>query len=929
MVSKRMIGAGLCLAVVLSLPGLQGPAMAQLPGPVAGGAANAHLEPVFHPLPENIEILRLDNGLQVMLMRNPSQPMVGIYTQVMVGSAREDYRTSGMSHMLEHLLFNGTEKYDQDALYALADNAGAYNNANTSDFFTNYMVVLPADRLETGLDLQSQMLFHSLIPQEKFAKEQGIVLGELVQGRDTPGHFAEVTLRQALYEGSSLELPTLGTRSTIENMQRDDVAAFYHKWYVPNNMILTVAGNFDRDQALELIGKYYGTPAPGTLPDEPFRPAALIDHSRAIVRRGGDRRMLALSFAAPSYGMDNYYAFQVMTDLLTLEGSGILTRALEDLDPAIRPELSLWWEAAPGFGRLNLEFELKDGTDPADMYRLVQDAVTGAIDSGITGEDILGIVRMSETHTLLEREQLRMTGIYTAEPLVLGGTDFFVSYLDRLREVTADDVSTMLDNWLVDAPCLAVLIEPDPEQAASAGSGGMPPGMSMPSGMQMSPAMAAAMKKARQGGQSEAPATAAAAPKTSAVQPRVERSVLANGAVLVSQTVPGNPLQAVHLTVRGRCVLDRDNAAAGGLDLVHRLLEEGVAGCDKSCLARRLRRLGAVVKLYDDPRFPMDNYYTNGRFSFIRMQTTADEGEAALELLAEMAQHAVFTEDDFARVRDERVSALERGGTSARKVANELLEKALYRDHPLVLPPEGTPESLAKLDYNQVRLLYRRAFQPPNLVISVVGPATHQELKDTLERLLPGEGEPGPDLPPLPETVAPDTLTDSVGGEMAAIRLGSILPVDPDDAAALSLAVAILSDRMAMDLREKRGLSYSVGASLQLHGKQGEFTAWINPPVERKDEGLQAITEFVHDFDAATITAAEMDKVRNAREGRTMMRRLSSMGQAYYLAMAELDHDLPGYLKAVTRYDDVTLDDLVRVSSRYLATLPLVTVVVD
>ncbi len=892
---------------------------------------DSHLEPVFHPLPGNVEILRLENGLQVMLMQNPAQPMVGIYTQVKVGSAREDYRTSGMSHMLEHLLFNGTEKYNQDELYAMADNAGAYNNANTTDFFTNYMVVLPATALAKGLDLQSQMLFHSLIPGEKFAKEQGIVLGELVQGRDTPGHFSEVTLRQALYGGCSLELPTLGTRSTIENLQRDDVAAFYHKWYVPNNMILTLAGNFDRDQVLELLEKYYGQVAPGAIDDTPFHPAALIDHTSSIVRRGGDSRILALSFAAPAYGMDDFYSFQVMTELLTLEGSGILTRALEDMDESIRPDLSLWWERAPDFSRLNLEFELPAKANPHDVYRLVQDAVTGAIESGITGEDILGIVSMTETNTLLEREQLRMTGIYTAEPLVLGGTDFFVSYLERLRAVTADNVTTVLTNWLIDAPCQAVLIEPDETSGKeSANPSGMPPGMTMPKGMKMPPAMLAAMKS--QGDEAAADSSQGAqepvALKTVA-QPKVERSVLSNGAVLVSQTVPDNPLQAVHLAVRGRALLDGDHAVAGTLDMAHRLLDEGIAGCDKTCLARKLRRLGAVIKMVDDPRFPMDDYYTNGRFSFIRLQTAAENGGPALELLSELIQHAVFTPENFEQVRKQRIKDLERKKTSARSVANTTLSQALYGDNPLVLPPEGNVESLQAMEYNQVRMIYRQAFQPRNLIFSIVGPATHEELKAELERLLPGSGEPGPGLPPLPVTQAPSTVTKTLGGELAAIRLGSVLDVAPEDAQALSLAVAILSDRIAMDLREKRGLSYSVGSSLSLMGGQGVFHAWINPPVERKDEGLTAITQFINDFDATTITTEEMDKIRNARQGRTMMRRLSSMGQAYYLGMAELDHNLKSYLEATTRYDNVTQADLVRVTGKYLAKMPLVTVVVD
>ena len=135
-----------------------------------------------------------------------------------------------------------------------------------------------------------------------------------------------------------------------------------------------------------------------------------------------------------------------------------------------------------------------------------------------------------------------------------------------------------LTNWLIDAPCRAVLVEPehapDPEAApAGAEAGGMPAGMKMPEGMKMPPAMAEAMKKM---GQGNAPATPAVEkPAAAPVEIQVDRTVLANGAVLVSQTNPDSPVVAIHLAVRGRAAIDGENAGAGALDLVHRLLEAG------------------------------------------------------------------------------------------------------------------------------------------------------------------------------------------------------------------------------------------------------------------------------------------------------------------------------------------------------------------
>jgi zinc protease len=901
--------------------------------PGATGFERQQLEPTFYALPDNIEILQLENGLQVLLMRNPAQPMVGIYTQVGVGSAYEDFRTSGMSHMLEHLLFNGTEKYTQEQLYRLTDRHGAYNNANTSDFYTNFMTVVSAEDLATGLEIQSQMLFHSLIPADKFEKEKGIVVGELVGNRDTPGYFAAEALREVLYAGSSLALPTLGTKSTIEHMVRDDVYAFYRNYYVPNNMITTLAGNFERDDALKLLEQYFGATAPGTVERPAPRPAPFIDRTRTVVRRGGGERQLVLAFDAPSYQAVDFFPFLVLVQLLDAPASGILTRALDSVAEAERPELSDWWERADGYARLVLQFTLAADVDPASYYRLVQEACAAALDQGISDEDVNEIVSMEETGTLLQREQLRETGIYAAEPLVLGGPDFFVSYLDRLHEVTAEDVALAMSTYLVDTPCLALLIEP--EEGAEAAP---PAGMQLPEGMQVPPAMLEALKKMQaqtkaqetekpqiDGGPSPGsmPARPAPAPKVLPVQ----RTELQNGAVLVSQQNPASPLLAVHLTVRNRAVLD--NGRPGSLNLVHRLLLSGVGGCDASCFSRKLRRLGAVVKLVDNPDFPMDDYYTDGRFSFVRVEVSAENGPAVLELLTDITQHASFSRQDFERERREQIALLEKQQDSARIRANQLLAATLFGTHPLARPPEGDVASLQALSYDDVRSLYRKAFQPPNLIIAVVGPVSHEELASQLENLLPGRGQPTNGLPPLPVTREEDRVTQSLGGEMAAMRIGALLDYDPADEKALEILTAILSDRIAMDLRETKGLSYSVGAAVDLHNGQGEFTAWLNPPRERLEEGEAALHGFLRTFDPATITQDELDRIRSARVGRWMLRRLSSMSQAYYLAMAELDGDVTRAMRMLHGYDGISLADLQRVGRTYLAHQPLVTVVVD
>ncbi len=877
-----LLAAALAACLCLASPDVR----AQAPASDQPWAASAYFPGAedlrFPSLPEGAELLSLENGLQVLLLPNPLQPMTGIFTQVRVGSAYEDFRTSGMSHMLEHLLFNGTEKYDQEALYALADRHGAYNNANTTSWYTNFMTILPSIEVAAGVELQSQMLFHSTLPAENFAKEQQTVLGELAQARDRGGAFAEAALRQVLYEGSSLALPTLGTASTIANMRRDDVDAFYRAHYVPNNMITTVAGGFDRDEVLDLLREHYGETAPGTPPRVDQGEVPFIDRTRTYVRRGGDQHLLYLAWEAPGYGAPDYFPFLVLTRLIEAEADGVLTRALDALPVDEQAALSAWWESSEGRARYVVELGLPAGADPARYHRLVQGALARALEWGIDDDDVRAVVRAEETETLIQREQLRHLAIMAAEPLARGGADFFLNYLEELGAVHAEEVGRVLGAYLVDSPHVALHILPrevDGEAGADA---------------------------------------AVASP---------ERSLLPNGAVLVTLRNPGSPLFAVHVAARDRAVVDGDTP--GALNLVHRLLTSGVGGCDASCLAAKLRALGVQLKLVDDPRIPMDDYVTEGRFSFLRLECAEAQGPQALLLLLDMIRDASFTEDDLAREREAQAALLRRRAGSARAAADRLLARSLYGDHPLAAPPEGDLEGLPAITYDDVRDVCERAFAPANLIFAVVSPLSHGEIAALIDSALPARGEAGPGLPPAPVTEAPARVTETMGGRVGAVRLGALVDVVPGDAAALRVLMAVLSDRLQMDLRETRGLSYSVGAGASIRGDQAELTAWLNPPLPRLAEGDTALAGAVAAFDPATITAEELHRVVQARAGRLMMRRLSSIAQAYYLTMAELDGDIGAFEGAMADEAAVTLGDMVRAWQKYLDGRAWVTVVVD
>lgn len=836
----------------------------------------------FPGLSDNVELMKLANGLEVLLLPNPAQDMVSIVTQVRTGSAYEDFRTSGMSHMLEHLLFNGSDKYTQEQQYDLADRVGAWNNAHTSDFFTNYIMILPATNLETGLDLQSQMLFHSLLPQDKFEKERGVVVGELVQAMDDASRFTDDTLRDVLYSGSSLALPTLGTLSTIENMNRDDVYAFYRNHYVPNNMVTTIAGNFQRNQVLALLKTYYGSIPPGSVERPQVKPAPYIERTLTVTRRGGDRQILAMAFEAPGYRSPDYFPFLILVSMLEAE-TGLLQQSLDALPAGEIPQLTVWWQNAEGYARLVIELELPPGTDPARYHNIVESALARFAEWGVTTADVERVVGMRETEILIDREQLRQLAIVSAEQIAQGGADFFLGFLDELAAVSAEDVTRVISAYLVDSPHLNLHVLP--LDAGDAGDEEADTGVEM------------------------------------------TRSVLGNGLRLVTLRNPASRLYAAHLAILNRAAIDGDTP--GALNLVHHLLLHGSGGCDKACLDERLQNLGVVLKLVDDPRIPMDDYYTSGEFSFIRLETTAGNGAEALSILLDLIQHASFNSKAAAEEKQAQSMLLARNADSARTRAGALMAGAIYGDHPLARSPEGDAGTLEGIDYDVLRQIYRRAFVPSNLILTVVSPDDHAAIARQVETQLSARGDMRLDIQAPPRTLEPARFTDTLGGRMGAIRMGSNFRIDAGDRTALDLLVAVLSNRQMMDLRETRGLSYSVGAAVSVNGEDASFSSWLNPPLSRLAEGEAALLESINGFSAASITQEELDKARSARQGRLMMRRLSSIAQAYYMFLCERENDPSGYLETYARMDAVTLADLSRVYDSYLAGLPYVTVVVD
>ncbi len=187
-----------------------------------------------------VRTLTLDNGLEVVMMPDASSPLFSSLLIVRTGSSYETLASAGSTHLLEHMLFRGTESRTQGEIYDGFDLMGAYYNAQTSKTYTNFILVVPSEHALDAMDIQADMILHSTIPADTFEVEKGRVIAEIQQSLGRTSYQAETAHIRHVYGTSSYGFPTLGSVPGIRALTRDTVYGFHQDWYAVNNMVLVM-----------------------------------------------------------------------------------------------------------------------------------------------------------------------------------------------------------------------------------------------------------------------------------------------------------------------------------------------------------------------------------------------------------------------------------------------------------------------------------------------------------------------------------------------------------------------------------------------------------------------------------------------------------------------------------------------------------------
>jgi len=852
----------------------------------------------------------LPNGLRVVLRPVDSNPVICTAVLVRAGVAWEPENMSGASHFLEHLLFNGTESRTQEQLYGDVDRIGAYNNATTRADHTLFMLLAPGEHLDRALEIQSDMLLHSTLPPDKFEKEKGIVLEEMGRDAGDPSHLADTFFTRHLHAGTPYARPVLGTVESIQGLERDDVWAYYRERYVPSRMVLLLAGDFDPDDALGRIGKYFGGAASTerVKPDEslpavpdPFEAQTELLHHN--VEAG--RTYLRAVFPAPNPGDPDATAFGLMTQIAG-ESASILEQTLKGGESPAVLEYALGYGTSGGAGILRFTAELTGAKTPEQVLGMTVEAIVRSVRERAIDPVELRILheeRLTEDATL--EEQVHYYAMFRADRLAQSRVADLAAEAAQRDAVDVGTFSQLVDRYLDPPRAVASVSGPDEETGVTT--------------IVEWPAF------------EDDSANVEATVRSGAAPPEVV--VLDNGLTLSVRTDPNEKVFAAHLIARNRSALEPEDRA-GLADLVHRLLLRGTLARSASALDDESRGLGMNLKFYDDPRFPFDDYRTTQAYSFAIIETRTENAFPALRLFAEILQTPRFDLLEIDRTVGEMQSIATRTGESSRAIASRRFAELIAPGHPISRPVAGTSDSLTGIGRDEIVKMYRRLFAPQNLILSIRGggdtDAVIRRAREAFGGAGPGGGfalidtadvkVPTAPMPPPPITEKAARHDESLGKRQSYLRMGAIVDLPESERAALTIAGLVLSDRLQVDLRETQGLAYSIGAGLGTLGEgRGMLTVAMGTAPDNVEHAEAEIRRVTNKLRAGPIDSDEVQRVVAARLGRILMRRLPSQNQAMYDGLS-LFYGLPtgGNLEFLEQLSAVTPEQVAEAAKRFI-----------
>lgn len=763
----------------------------------------------------------LANGLTVVLAPRPGVPLVAVNINYRVGSKDERPGRTGLAHLFEHLMFQGSKHFNDDYFKALQDVGGAVNGATNPDR-TRYWELLPSAYLERALWLESDRMgfFLDGLTPERLDNQRSVVLNERRQNYDNrPYGLVWEKLLALLYPPHHpYHWPTIGFAADIAAATLEQAREFFLTHYGPNNSSLCIVGDIQLDATKELVEKYFDPlpPGPPTLQLARWVPPSPASEVSLALE---DRVQLPRTYLAwptvPLYDPDDA-ALDAFAHILGQgRTSRLYRRLVYELGIAQEATAAHWSQQLAG------AFTVVLTPRPGHSLERVEGEARRVLEElqehGPTADELQRVAAVSASR--LTRSLQSVGGFDGLSDRLnhylhyLGEPDRFRWDLQRTLELTPEVVRQAGRRYLGEGR-VAVRVRPRPRLA------GTPSPVALDRAVMPGPGIRRPLSL-----------------------PSPRRLTLPNGLEVLHAERGDVPILAAVLVVRGGAVNDPPELP-GLAALTAAVLPEGAGERDALAMAEALERCGAHLEVAPGPDA-----------TFLTLSALSAHAGEALALLADVAARPHLAAEEVERQRVRRLVQLRQLLDQPDYLARAAARQALFGQHPYGRPTLGTPAGVGRAGVDEVRVMWTHLFAPGNATLVVVGDIAVEELERVLDATLAGWAgearviEPPPTPLPTPRAVS---LVDRPGApqSVACVSLPGPARATPHHPALEVLNTAFggqFVSRLNLNLREEKGYTYGIRSHFAYRRWAGE---WVIATQVETRVAAAALREILNELEA-------------------------------------------------------------------------------
>lgn len=412
----------------------------------------------------------LDNGLKVLVKQDTRAPIAAVMLWYKVGSSYEHGGITGVSHVLEHMMFKGTKKHPTGEFNRIVGENGAQDNAFTGKDYTAYYQVIASDRIEVAMELESDRMRGLTLPPAEFKKELEVVKEERRwRTEDKPNSLTYEQFMATAFMSSPYHNPAIGWMSDLESMKVEDLRGWYERWYAPNNATLVVVGDVEPDAIHALAKKYYGSikPSEGIVAPKPQKETPQKGKRTVTVKAPAEVPYVMMGYKVPGMlsAKEKWepYALEVLSSILDGGSSSRMSREMVR-GKEIAASASAWYS---GYGRLPNLFVMS-GSPAKDVdLQVVKDALTeqlGRLKTELVDAKELQRVKAQViAEEVYERDSVQhMATILGSLETVGLGHKLMDSYVDSILAVTPEQIQAVAKKYFVDDTLTVAELDPQP-----------------------------------------------------------------------------------------------------------------------------------------------------------------------------------------------------------------------------------------------------------------------------------------------------------------------------------------------------------------------------------------------------------------------------------------------------------------------------------